>query len=101
VESISKSALLSLLRRQSLHWLQIEVVVQVQEVEILTMDEQVQHVVALTADLQACLNPVELGQLEEFHLLALGLQLQSEASEDSADEGEKEEQIWKCFPLVP
>lgn len=51
---------------QCLHRLQVEVVVQMQVVEILTVDQQVEHVVALPAHLQPDFHPVQLGGLEEF-----------------------------------
>lgn len=51
MERISKSTLLSLLGRQRLHWFKIEIVIEMQEVEILPMDQEVQHVVALSAHL--------------------------------------------------
>mmetsp|Transcript_39887 Transcript_39887/g.113149 ORF Transcript_39887/g.113149 Transcript_39887/m.113149 type:complete len:527 (-) Transcript_39887:833-2413(-) len=66
VEGVSEAALLSLLGRQGFDWLQVEVVVKVEVVKILAVDEQVQHVVALAADLQASLHPVQLGCLEEL-----------------------------------
>ncbi len=53
VERVAEAALLALLGRQRLHRLQVEVVVQVQVVQVLAVDEQVQHVVALPADLRA------------------------------------------------
>ena len=37
----------------------------------LAVDEQVQHVVALPADLQTSLDPVQLRRLEEFRRLEL------------------------------
>jgi len=52
VECVSKARLLALLGGEGLDGLQVEVVVQVQVVEVLAVDEQVEHVVALPADLQ-------------------------------------------------
>ncbi len=52
MESIAKSRLFPLLGGQRLHRLQVEVVVQVEIVQILAMDQQIQHVVPLTTDLQ-------------------------------------------------
>lgn len=52
MESVAKSGLLPFFGCQGLHRLQIEVVIQMQIVEILSMDEQVQHVVALSTHLQ-------------------------------------------------
>eukprot|EP00951_Prasinocladus_malaysianus_P049174 scaffold666802_cov55-Prasinocladus_malaysianus.AAC.1 len=66
VECIAKAALLALLGGQRLDGLEVEVVVQVQVVEVLAVDEQVEHVVALAAHLQARLHPVQLGRLEEL-----------------------------------
>ena len=51
MESVAESTLFALLRRQCLHWLQIEIVVQMKEVQVLSVDEQIEHVVALPADL--------------------------------------------------
>lgn len=51
---------------QCLHRLQVEVVVQMQVVEVLTVDEQVEHVVALPTHLQPDFHPIQLGGLEEF-----------------------------------
>mmetsp|Transcript_33281 Transcript_33281/g.109100 ORF Transcript_33281/g.109100 Transcript_33281/m.109100 type:complete len:1053 (+) Transcript_33281:4096-7254(+) len=66
MERIAEARLFALLRREGLHRLQVEVVIQVQEIEILTGDQQVQHVVTLTTHLQADLDPVQLGALEEL-----------------------------------
>ena len=66
VEGVAESRLLSLLRRQRLHWLQVEVVVQMQEVQVLSSDQEVQHVVTLAANLQTNLHPVQLCALEEL-----------------------------------
>lgn len=41
MKSIAKSAFLSFLRRESLHWLQVEVVIQMKIVQVFPMDEQV------------------------------------------------------------
>lgn len=51
----------SYLGGESLDRLQVEVVVQVEIVEVLAVDQQVQHVVTLAADLKAHLHPVQLG----------------------------------------
>lgn len=51
---------------ERLDWLQVEVVVQMQIVEVLAMNEQIEHVVTLPADLQPHLHPVQLGGLEEL-----------------------------------
>lgn len=51
---------------EGFHWFQVEVVVQVQVVEVLSVNQEVQHVVTLSADLEPHLNPVQLCGLEEF-----------------------------------
>ena len=63
---ISKSRLLSLFGGKGLDGLQVEVVVEMEIVEVLPVDEEVQHVVALSADLEASLNPVQASRLEEL-----------------------------------
>ena len=51
---------------ERLDGLEVEVVVQMKVVEVLTMDQQIEHVVALSADLQPHLHPVQFGGLEEL-----------------------------------
>lgn len=51
---------------QRLDRLQVEVVVQMQVVEVLTVDQQIEHVVALSAHLQPYFHPVQLSGLEEL-----------------------------------
>ena len=46
--------------------LQVEVVVEMEVVEVLAVDEEVEHVVALATHLQTNLHPVQLGRLEEL-----------------------------------
>ena len=71
VERVAEARLLALLRGERLHRLQVEVVVEVQVVEVLAVDQQVQHVVPLPAHLQARLRPVELRALEELGLFSV------------------------------
>ena len=52
MEGIAEAGLLPLFGGECLDRLQIEVVVQVQVVQILAVDEQVEHVVPLAAHLQ-------------------------------------------------
>lgn len=66
VERVPEPRLLPLLRGERLDRLQVEVVVQVQVVQAFPVYQQVEHVVALAADLQPSLDPVELGALEEL-----------------------------------
>jgi len=68
VEGITEAGLLSLLGGQGLDWLQIEVIVQMKVVQVLPVDQQVEHVVALADDLKSSLNPIELCELEELGL---------------------------------
>lgn len=49
-----------------LHRLEIEIVVQMKIIEVLAMDEKVEHVVTLSAHLQTYLHPVQLCCLEEL-----------------------------------
>ena len=46
--------------------LKVEVVVEMQVVEVLAVDKQIKHVVALPANLQTHFNPVQLGGLKEL-----------------------------------
>lgn len=66
VERIPESGLLTFLCCEGFHGLQVEVVVQVQIVEVLSVNQQVQHVVALPADLETDFYPIQLCGLEEF-----------------------------------
>lgn len=51
---------------QRLNRFEVEVVVQMQVVEVLTMDKQIEHVVALSAHLQPHFHPVQLRGLKEL-----------------------------------
>lgn len=51
---------------EGLHRLQVEVVIQVKVVQVLSVDQQVQHIVALATDLQAHFHPVQLRRLEKL-----------------------------------
>jgi hypothetical protein len=46
--------------------LQIEIVVKMEIVEIFTVNQQIQHVVSLTQNLETSFNPVQRGGLEEL-----------------------------------
>ena len=69
MESVSKSGLLSLFRGQGLDGLEVEVVIEMEVVEILSVNEEVEHVITLSADLKTGFHPVELGDLEKLRLL--------------------------------
>jgi len=69
MEGISEPTLLSLFSSQGLDRLEVEVVIQMQVIEVLPVDEQVQHVVTLAADLESGFNPIKLSQLKEFSSL--------------------------------
>lgn len=81
VEGVAETRLLSLLGGERLHGFEIEVVVEMQVIQVLAVNEQIQHVVALTAHLQTRLHPVdgrcleELGGLERPEQVALLLRL--------------------------
>ena len=66
MKSVSESWFLSLFGCQCLDWFQVEIVIQMQIIQILSVDEKVQHVVTLSASLQASLNPVQSCRLEKF-----------------------------------
>jgi hypothetical protein len=66
MEGITKSRLLTFLGSESLNWLQVEVVIQMEVVKILSVDEQVEHVVTLSANLKTSFYPVNLRRLEEL-----------------------------------
>lgn len=51
---------------QRLDRFQVEVVVKMQVVEVLAVDKQIEHVVALSANLQTHFHPVQLGGLKEL-----------------------------------
>ena len=63
VEGIAKSGFLALLGCQRLHWLQVEVVVQMQVVQILAVDQQIEHVIPLATHLQVTKKLVENSSL--------------------------------------
>jgi hypothetical protein len=69
VECVTESRLLTLFGCQRLHWFQVEVVVQVEVVQVFTMDEQVEHVVALSANLKTCFDPIQCCRLENLFQL--------------------------------
>ena len=58
MEGVAKAGFLSLFGGEGLDWLEVKVVVQVEVVEVLAVDEQVEHVVALPAHLEPHLHPV-------------------------------------------
>ena len=66
MEGIAETRLLTLLRGECFNRFQIEVIVQMKVIEIFSMNEQIQHVVALPANLQAYFNPIKSGRLEKL-----------------------------------
>lgn len=69
VECITKSTLLPLLCCKSLGWLEIKVVVEMQVIQLLSINEQIEHVVALATYLQPNLYPIQLRTLKELGCL--------------------------------
>lgn len=69
--------------------LEIHVVVEMEVVQVLSVDEKVEHVVALTADLQTGLHPVESSGLEELRGLQLSEQILL-----------RHRLLWPCLQLV-
>ena len=66
VEGVAEAGLLALLGGERLDGLEVEVVVEVEVVEVLAVDEKIEHVVALTANLQARFHPVKCRGLEKL-----------------------------------
>lgn len=60
MEGVPEAGLLALLGRERLDRLEVEVVVQVEVAQALAVDEKVEHIVPLAADLQPHLHPVQL-----------------------------------------
>ncbi len=71
VKGIPKAALLALLCGERLDRLEVKVVIEVEVGELFALNEQVEHVKALPADLQARLEPVQLGALKVLCLAQL------------------------------
>jgi hypothetical protein len=69
MERISEARLLPLLGGQSLDRFKIEIVVEMEVCEILSVDEEIKHVETLPADLETSLDPINGGLLEELRLL--------------------------------
>lgn len=69
MKGVTKPRLLPFLGGECLDRFQVEVVVKVKVVEVLPMDQEVEHVVTLTTDLKTSLHPVQLCRLEELCLL--------------------------------
>ena len=84
MEGVSESRLLSFLRRERLDGFQtvhrwsasmrrrrercgsLHVVVEVEIIQILSMNEKIEHVVSLSTDLETGFDPIDLGGLEEL-----------------------------------
>src|SRR6266536_6387023 len=83
MERVSESRLLSLFGCKCLERVQVEVVIKMQIRQVLTMNEKIEHIEALSADLKTSFNPIysrlleELGGSESLQevLLVLGLGL--------------------------
>ena len=66
MEGITKPRLLPLLRSKCLGRLQIEVIIQILIIQLLAIDQQIQHIVPLPANLQPHLHLIQLGALKEL-----------------------------------
>ena len=66
MESVTEPRLFTLLGGERLDGLKVEVVVEMEVVEVLPVDEEVEHVVALPAHLQTSLNPIQARRLEKL-----------------------------------
>lgn len=69
MERVSESRLLPLLRGERLDGLQVEVVIEMKVVQVLSVDQQVEHVVSLSTDLKTGFHPVQRRRLEELGVL--------------------------------
>jgi hypothetical protein len=58
MEGVSKSTLLPLLGGQGFDWFKVEIVIQMEVVQVLSVDQQVEHVVALSTHLETYLYPI-------------------------------------------
>jgi hypothetical protein len=58
VKRISETGFLPFLGGQSLHGFKIEIIVQMKIVQVLTMDEQIHHVEALSTNLESAFHPI-------------------------------------------
>ena len=63
---IAETQFLTFFRRQGLYGFQIEIVIQMKIIRILSMNQRIQNVVTLTADLQTDFDPIECRRLKEF-----------------------------------
>ncbi len=66
VKGVTETGLLTLFSCERLDGFKVEIVIEMEVVQVLSMDQQVKHVVALPADLETNLDPVEGSGLEEF-----------------------------------
>ena len=66
MESVTEPRFLTLFCCQGLNWLEVEVVVQMQEIKIFTMDEKHEHVKPLSTNLETNFQPIHFSELEEF-----------------------------------
>ena len=66
VEGVSESRLLSFLGGESLDGLQVHVVIEMEVVQVLSVNQEVEHVVTLSADLKTSFDPINRGSLEEL-----------------------------------
>ena len=66
MKSIAKSAFLAFLCSEGLHWFEVEVVIQMKIIQVLSVNKQIKHVVTLTTHLQSCFNPIKFGRLEKL-----------------------------------
>lgn len=75
MERVSEAGLFALLGCERLDRLQVHVVVEVEVVQVFAVNQQVQHVVALSTDLETGLDPVDRRRLEELGVFELAEQV--------------------------
>mmetsp|Transcript_3343 Transcript_3343/g.8103 ORF Transcript_3343/g.8103 Transcript_3343/m.8103 type:complete len:350 (-) Transcript_3343:723-1772(-) len=71
MERVAKTGLLALLGCEGLHRLQVEIVIEVQKTQVLAMDQEIEHIVSLPADLQTNLHPIQFSDMEKLGLSEL------------------------------
>ena len=69
MKRVSESGFLSLFCSESLNGLEVKVVIKVQVIKVFTVNQKVQHIIALSANLKSRLYPIKLSRLEKLSFL--------------------------------
>jgi len=89
VESVSESRLLSFFRRESLDGFQVHVVIEMEVVQVLSVNEEVEHVVTLSADLKTSFDPINRSRLEELGRLDCEVEIRAMSISSRRTNGKK------------